>query len=259
MRKILLAATVGVVLALPATAGASLFRGVVISRSSSDGELVIAAKNGKTMTVRTSSLVTPGAVISASTRALGDGTFSVSHLSVLGRSVRASFRGVFVKRAGSSSFFSAGRSIVVVDTAAVRGLASARTDTPLQPGQSADVNLTIGPQGTLTANSLTPVGQAAEKLVLQVTVTSVTPATATAAGSLTLQVNGQALVIPLPVGTVLPASVIPAATVNVTIDFGQGGVAANAGPGAGNGDDEDQDEDEDDDDGNASDVHRLDR
>lgn len=229
MRKALLVPLLGAIaFVVPTTAGASVFKGVVIARSQSHAEIVVAAKSGAVTTLRVTTLVAPGTIVSASARALGDGTFRVSRLHVLGRSARAAFTGVLLKNVGGSAFFSAGRSIVVV-SAGARTVASARSTSPLQPGTTADVSLTITPQGALTANSITPTGETTDRLTLQVTVTAITPATATAPGSLTLQVNGQALVIPLPAGTQLPTGIVANATVNLTIDFRQGAAAADDG------------------------------
>lgn len=52
---------------------------------------------------------------------------------------------------------------------------------------------------------------------------AITPATATTAGSLTLAVNGQTLVIPLPAGTVLPPTLVPGATVTLPLALGPSG------------------------------------
>ena len=171
MRKAMLAPLLaGVVFAVPATAGASVVKGVVLSSSPSHHELVVAARNGTTATLHVSIQVVPGTLVSTSTRALGDGTFAAGRVHILGHSARAEFKGVLLKKVGSSVFFSAGKSIVVVRTA-TRGLASARSTSPLQPGESADVGLTITPQRTLTADSITPIGQT-NTITLQVTVSA---------------------------------------------------------------------------------------
>jgi hypothetical protein len=73
-------------------------------------------------------------------------------------------------------------------------------------------------------------------VTLQVTIAAVTPATSTTAGSITLTINGQTLVIPLPAGTVLPPAFVANATVGFTVEFKQ--------PGAnGQGDDDQGDDD----------------
>jgi hypothetical protein len=68
------------------------------------------------------------------------------------------------------------------------------------------------------------------ELELQVKIVAVTPATATTPGSLTVMVGAQSLVIPLPAGTILPASFVAGATVSVKVEVEQ---AANDNRGRG--------------------------
>jgi hypothetical protein len=242
MRKIMLALVIaGLAVGAPATAGAATVKGVVISKSAAQGQLAIAAPNGKVTTLRTPKLFSPGTVVSASAFALRDGTFASGKLRVLGHVKRTSFQGILVKSAGTSSFFKAGRSLVLVHTSS-RTIASAVASPSLQPGEAADIDVTITPTGSLDAGQVTPtpaVGDDANEVRLQVTVTALTPATATTAGSLTILVNGQTLVIPLPAGTVLPAGIALNAIVNLKIEFRQ--------PNADNRDNDDNDQGDDDD------------
>jgi hypothetical protein len=124
------------------------------------------------------------------------------------------------------SFFAAGHNVVVVHTAS-RSVASARSladSSPLSPGDAADVEVTIAAGGQLDEDSMTPTPSGDESNVtLQVTIAAVTPATATTAGSITLTINGQTLVIPLPAGTVLPPAFVANATVGFTLHFNQSG------------------------------------
>src|SRR5262249_27280443 len=59
------------------------------------------------------------------------------------------------------------------------------------------------------------------ELELQAKIVAVTPATATTPGSLTVMVGGQSLVIPLPAGTMLAASFVAGATVEVKVEVEQ--------------------------------------
>ena len=121
-----------------------------------------------------------------------------------------------------------------------RALASVGTGTPL-PGTVANIGVTIGVAGALTQTSATTVGTSSN-IVIQATVDSITPATATTAGSLVLKVGTETFTIPLAAGTTLPATIVQGATVSLTISFGTGGATAT-------GDDENDDNDDNNDDG----------
>ena len=143
-----------------------------------------------------------------------------------------------MRTVGSTSFFAAGHNVVVVHTAA-RSVASARSladASPLSPGDAAEIQATIAAGGELDEDSVTPTpSEDANQVTLQVTIAAVTPATATTAGSITLTINGQTLVLPLPAGTVLPTAFVANATVGFTVEFKQ--------PGNDQGDDDQGDDD----------------
>ncbi len=221
MRKALLAlAVAGIAVMAPAASGApASVKGVVISRMPARGELVLAGANGRATTLRTPMLPAVGTVIDAAAFKLSDGTSAAAHLTVVGHARHARFSGVLVRTAGGSSFFAVGHSVVVVQTAS-RSLSSARSSSPLAPGDAAEIEVTITAGGALDEDSIDrePLRDAAE-VSLQVTIATVTPATPTTAGSLTLTVNGQPLVIPLPAGTILPAAFVANAVVGLRIEF----------------------------------------
>ena len=214
-------------------------KGVVIARIPAQGELVLASAGGGTSTLRARSLPAPGTIVRAAALRLSDGTSVAKNLRLLGHVNRASFRGVLVKTVGSTSFFAAGHNVVVVHAAA-RSVASARSLTqasPLSPGDAAEVEVTIAAGGELDEDSVTPNPSGdANNVTLQVTIAAVTPASSTTPGSITLTINGQTLVIPLPAGTVLPPAFAPNATVGFTVQFNQ--------PGANDQGDDDQGDDD---------------
>jgi hypothetical protein len=239
MRKALFAPLLALVFAASGSAGTTAtLKGVVIARMPAQGELVLASTGGRTTTLRAASLPVPGTILRASAFRLSDGTSAAKSLSVLGHVHRTSFRGVLVRTVGSTSFFAAGHNVVVVHTAS-RSVASARSladASPLSPGDAVDVGVTIAAGGELDEDSVTPTPSGdANKVTLQVTIAAVTPATATTAGSITLTINGQTLVIPLPAGTVLPSAFVANATVGFTVEFKQ--------PGSEQGDDDQGDDD----------------
>jgi len=198
--------------AVPAGAGTTpALKGVVIARMPAQSQLVVAGAAGRTTTLHATSLPAVGTVVQA----------SAGHVRVLGRVHRAHFRGVLVRAVGARSFYAVGHGVVVVRTA--RSLASARASS-LAPGDAAEIEVEIEADGVLDQTAVTPTpAYDATEVMLQVTITAVTPATATTAGSLTLSINGQPLVIPLPAGTVLPPAFVPNATVGVKIELKQPG------------------------------------
>ena len=232
MRKALFAPLlVALAFAAPGNAGTTAtLKGVVIARMPAQGELVLASAGGRTTTLRAPSLPSAGTILRTSAFKLSDGTSAAKSMRVVGNVRHASFRGVLVRTVGSTSFFAAGRSVVVVHTA-TRSVASARSSrSSLSPGEAAEIEVTIAAGGALHEDSVTPTpSDDANEVMLQVTIAAVVPATATTPGSITLTINGQTLVIPLPAGTVLPPAFAPNATVGVKIEFKQPGVNDNRG------------------------------
>jgi hypothetical protein len=213
MRKALLAPLLAALaFAASGNAGTTTLKGVVIARLPARGELVVAGSNGTTTTLRAPALPAVGALVRASAN---------GHLRVLGHVRHATFRGVLVRTVGATSFFAAGHSVVAVHTAPARSVASARSvSSALSPGDAAEIEVTIAAGGTLDEDSVTPTpGDDTNRVTLQVTIASVTPATTTTPGSITLTINGQTLVIPLPAGTVLPPAFVANATVAMTFAF----------------------------------------
>ena len=219
MKKLIVTAAAAVAVAYPASAGAATFKGTVVERLASRHVLVVAARSGTAWSVHTTSAARVGAVVTVSATALRDGTFSASRVAVTGRSHRARLHGVVLQSVAGLTFLSAGRSVVLVHTGG-RALASVG-DHGAKPGAVANVGVSIGANGALNATSITTTGQA-NSIVIQATVTSITPPTATTAGSLILSVNGQTLTVPLAAGMTVPATLAPGSTVTLTISFGSG-------------------------------------
>jgi hypothetical protein len=243
MKKLILSVVGALAVAYPATAGAATFKGTVVERLASRHVLVVAARSGAAWSVHTTSAARVGAVVTVSATARRDGTFSASRVAVTGRANRARVHGVVLQSVAGLTFLSAGRSVVLVHTGG-RALASVG-DHGAKPGAVANVGVSIGANGTLSATSITTTGQA-NTVVIQATVTSITPATATTAGSLTLSVNGQTLTVPLAPGTTVPATLVSGSTVSLTISFGSGGATGTAAS-----DDDNDENDQGDDNGDS--------
>jgi hypothetical protein len=229
----------------PAAAGAATFKGTVVARQSARHVLVVSSSTGIVRTVHSTSKATAGAVVSVTAAAAADGTFNASRVAVVGRAHRARVQGVVLSSSNGTTFLSGNRSVIAV-RAARRALASLGSGTP-PPGAVANVGVTIGTQGTLTQTSIKTVGVSSD-IVIQATVDSITPATATAAGSLVLKVGTQTFTVPLAIGSTLPATIVPGATVSLTISFGANGATA-----SGDDDENDDNDDNGDEDGSGSD------
>ncbi len=219
MKKLIVTAAAAVAVAYPVGAGAATFKGTVVERLASRHVLVVAARSGTAWSVHTTSAARVGAVVTVSATARRDGTFSGSRVAVTGRAHRAQLHGVVLQSIAGLTFLSAGQSVVLVHSHG-RALAAVGSHGP-QPGAVANVGVSIGANGTLNATSITTTGQA-NTIVIQATVTSITPATATTAGSLTLSVNGQTLTVALAPGMTVPATLAPGSTVTLTISFASG-------------------------------------
>ena len=216
MKKLLFAVAVVAAAAFPTSAFAGTFTGVVVGNSG--GNLAVAAKSGAVHTVHTRAHLRLG------TRVRVNGTA----VRASGVAHRARVHGVVVGRSHGVTFVAAGRSLLAVRAHSGRRLAS----TASGPATGAVVNSTVGiTNGQLTQQSMQVVGSAGS-------VTIQAPVTAVAAGSITVTINGQSLVIPLPAGIQLPASLVgQTVTLNVTLSVS--GATAQA-------DDDDQGEDNDD-------------
>ena len=242
MKKLIIAGAVAVAAIYPAAAGAAVFKGTVVSKQPSRHVLVVSSSAGLVRTVHTASAARAGSIVSVTASARADGTFAASRVTVIGHARKAHVRGVVLARANGITFLSGNRSVIAVRSAR-RALASVGSGTP-PPGAVADVGVTIGAQGALTQTSIKAVGQSGN-IVIQATVDSITPATATTPGSLVLKVGTQTFTVPLAAGSTLPATIVPGATVTLTISFGADGATAS--------DDDENDDDQGDDDNNDDD------
>ncbi len=246
MKKLIIAGAIAVAALYPAAAGAAVFKGTVVSKQPSRHVLVVSSSTGLVRTVHTTSAARVGAAVSVTAAARADGTFTASRVAVTGHAKKARVRGVVLSRSNGITFLSGNRSVIAVRSAH-RALASVGSGTP-PPGAVAEVGVTIGAQGQLTQTSIKTVGTSSD-IVIQATVDSITPATATTPGTLVLKVGTQTFTIPLAAGSTLPATIVPGSTVSLTISFGA------TGPSATGGDDEDDNDDGDDnnDDGDNND------
>ena len=251
MKKFILTGAIVCAALYPAAAGAATFRGTVVSsQHSQTRHVLVVSTNGLVRTVHTRTAAKAGSVVSVTASARLDGTFNASRVAIVGHTRKAHIRGVVLSRSHGMTFLSGGRSVIAVRSSG-RALASVGGGSP-PPGAVANVGVTIGAQGSLTQTSISSAGQS-NNIVIQATVDSITPATATTAGSLVLKVGTQTFTVPLAIGSTLPATIVPGATVTLTISFGASGASGTSGDDQGDDDDSNDDNNDDSGDDNGDD------
>ena len=195
---LLLAALAALTVALwPAAGSAATFKGIVVAKQR--GTLLVASPAGLVRSVRGDAAVGSRVV-------LGGG-----HATVVGRATKARIRGIVVRRVGTTLFMSSNRHLLALHTARVLAGTTPST-TPEAPGTVVSAQVGIS-NGQLDEEDETEVGQVAgNTLAVQATIAAVAP------GSVTLDVQGQTLTVPLPAGLTLPASLVgQTVTVNLSL------------------------------------------
>ena len=189
----------------PAAGAAGTFHGIVVARQA--GGLLVASPSG--IVTSLAGHATIGARV-----AVVDG-----RAVVVGRARTARIHGIVVRRVGATLIVSSNRHLVAIHKA--RALADT-APIPTTPSPGTVVNATVGmSNGQLDEESEDDVGQTnASALQVQAVVAQV------GQGTITLNVQGQMLTVPLPAGLTLPASVV-GQTVTVSLSLngsnGQGG------------------------------------
>jgi len=181
---VLLVLAVAAIAALwPAAGGAAGFRGVVVAKQR--GTLLVASPTGIVRAI--SGRASLGARV-----ALTGG-----RAIVIGRVSTARVRGIVVRRIGTTLFLSSNRHLLALRAArVVSGTA------PATPGTVVSAQVAIK-NDELEIEDEDEIGQVANNAItVQATVSAV------AAGSVTLNVQGQMLTVPLPGGLTLPASLV---------------------------------------------------
>jgi hypothetical protein len=211
MKRIALVISLAAVAAVwPAASGAATFNGVVVAKQ--HGSLLVASPSGLVRAFSGSAAVGSRVAVSG------------GRLAVVGRARFAHLRGIVVRHIGSTVFLSSNHHMLAVHMG--RRLASANdnapppsspttTTTPTTPGAVVSMQTTIGANGELDEDQVEEVGQSSSAQIQAVVA-------AVGAGTVTLTVNGQSLVVPLPAGLTLPASVV-GQTVTINLSFGAQG------------------------------------
>jgi hypothetical protein len=192
---------------LPATGSAANFKGIVVARQR--GTLLVTSPAGLVRAAGGNAAIGSRVVLSG------------GHATVVGRAITARIRGVVVRRVGATLFISSNRHLLALHTARVLAdTTPTPTTTVAAPGTIVSTTVDIS-NGQLDEQDETQVGQVSgNTLTVQATVAAV------AAGSVTLNVQGQTLTVPLPAGLTLPASLVGQ---TVTVDLSLGGSDNNQG------------------------------
>ena len=188
MKKIslLLAAAAATAAFWPAAGSAATGSGVVVAKQR--GVLLVAASDGTLRAVHAKARI--GAVLSG------------TH--VVGSASRATIRGVVVRRIGTTLVLSSNRHLIAIPNRVGRRLAdTAPAPTPpTAPGTVVNATVSIA-HGELEETNEDDVGHVnANALTIQAVVASVAP------GSVTVNVQGHTLAVPLPAGLTLPTSIV---------------------------------------------------
>jgi hypothetical protein len=187
---LVIAITAAVAALWPAAGGAATLRGVVVARQ--HGTLLVASPAGVLTAVRGHASI--GARL-AGTR-------------VVGTAKRATIRGVVVRRLGRTLILSSDHHLIAVPNRVGRALAGT-TPAPA-PGTVVSAGVSIA-NGEIEQEDEDDIGRVdASSVAVQATISAV------GAGTVTLNVQGQTLTVPLPGGLTLPASLVGQ---TVTIDL----------------------------------------
>jgi hypothetical protein len=139
---------------------------------------------------------------------------------VVGRATHARIHGIVLRRIGTTLILSSNRNVIAIPNRVGRLLAD-HTPTPstttTAPGAVVNAEVKIE-NGQIEEEDENEVGQVnASTLTIQATVKAV------AAGSVTLDVQGQSITLSLPAGLTLPASLVgQTVTLNVSLENDQG-------------------------------------
>ena len=201
----------------PAAGSAAGFRGIVVAKQ--HGVLLVASPSGTLRAVRAHAPV--GARLAGTV--------------VVGSASHARIRGIVVRRLGRTLILSSNRHLIAVPNRVGRALADTTPTTPTTtPGTVVTADVAIA-NGTLEEEAEDDVGQVASSTIaVQATVKAVAP------GSVTVDVQGQSLTVPLPGGLTLPASLVgQTVTLNLSLasDDNEGDDGDHHGHGDGGDDD----------------------
>jgi hypothetical protein len=139
-----------------------------------------------------------------------------SAATVVGRARHATIRGIVVRQLGTTLILSSNHNLIAIPNRVGRRLAAATTTpAPPAPGTVVTTDVSIA-NGTLEEDDEHAVGQVgSSSIAVTATIKAV------AAGSVTLDVQGQSVTVPLPGGLTLPATLVgQTVTINLSLSGG---------------------------------------
>jgi hypothetical protein len=173
MKRVFLLAAVAIAalaFALPATAGTTAFRGVVIAKKAGRHAFVTASKNGVVRTIRARRAlkrIRVGQRVAVRGAALPDGTFAASGVKLLGKARRAHFRATVVAKRGARLFVSAGGSVFALRVKSGHKTGASEGSGDLKPGDEIDCGAGVmGGKLETRDDDVTKVGHS-DQLVLE--------------------------------------------------------------------------------------------
>jgi hypothetical protein len=186
----------------PAAAGASTSTGIVVARQ--HGMLLVASPAGTLRVVHAQASIGSRLVLRGSAA------------TVVGRARHATIRGIVVRQLGTTLILSSNHNLIAIPNRVGRRLAGATTTPPAPaPGTVVTTDVSIA-NGTLEEDDEHAVGQAgSSSIAVTATIKAV------AAGSVTLDVQGQSVTVPLPGGLTLPGTLV-GQTVTINLSLGGG-------------------------------------
>ncbi len=187
----------------PAAGGASNFKGIVVAKQ--HGALLVASPAGALRVVHARAAVGSRLALTGNAAA------------VVGRASHATIRGVVVRRIGTTLILSSNHHLIAIPNRVGRRLAvdaPPATAAPA-PAPGAVVTTDVSIQnGQLEEDDENEVGQTnSSSISVQATIKAI------AAGSVTLDVQGQSVTVSLPAGLTLPASLVgQTVTINLSLN-----------------------------------------
>ena len=154
MKRVLLLAAAciaALAFALPAVAGTTTFRGVVVAKDSTRKSIVTVSRNGVVRTIRASGKlkrIQVGRMVAVQAASLPDGTFAASKLRPLGRAGQARFRATVVSAKGTTLALSAAGSVFALRVRG--GKAGSARGTGFRPGDRIEAKALVK-RGSLQA------------------------------------------------------------------------------------------------------------
>jgi hypothetical protein len=198
---LLIAVTAATAALWPAAGSASNFKGVVVAKQR--GALLVTSPAGLVRSVTGRASIGSRVVLSG------------GHATVVGHASKATIRGIVVRRIGTTLILSSNHHLVAIPNRVGRRLADTTPTptTPITSGTPVSAQVTFD-NGDLEEVDEQELGQASSG---SITVSAIVKTIS--AGTVTLDVQGQTLTVPLPAGLLLPASMV-GQTVTLSLSLG---------------------------------------